>query len=162
MYVEKCVEDFGIIEKAKKKTPYVFVPDDWINTFQLSSKNFCITKMLTEDFISVANMDVVTKNTKKDSEKNPIRWREIRWLWVQKDRPTEMQFKESLTEDLIPFKMADWSSSFVGRPPTIRLDPMYDQPLEIKAAKWENLQELLELIPPVHHQFYRNMRHTLF
>ena len=45
-------------------------------------------------------------------------------------------------------------------------DPLFKQPIQayeaaigtpLKAAKWKDIQSLLEYIPPVYHQFFKNL-----
>lgn len=45
----ECDQDFGIIEKRKKKTSHVFIPNDWMNIVAQSSKTFLVHKMTQKD-----------------------------------------------------------------------------------------------------------------
>jgi hypothetical protein len=38
----ECDQDFGIMEKSKKKNQYVFVPDDWTKIVAKASKKFTV------------------------------------------------------------------------------------------------------------------------
>ena len=38
-YME-CDQDFGVIEKSKKRTQYVFIPDDWIQSHSNGHQEF--------------------------------------------------------------------------------------------------------------------------
>ncbi|KAJ8884335.1 hypothetical protein PR048_016192 [Dryococelus australis] len=39
----------------------------------------------------------------------------------------------------------------------ITLQPLYDEPIKIKHAKWKNLQDLKMHIPPIHHSFFDHL-----
>ena len=38
--------------------------------------------------------------------------------------------------------------------------PLYSKQKTIPYAKWENLQQLLDFVPPIRHKFYKNLPHT--
>ena len=46
--------DFGSIEKANRRSPHIFVPEDWVTLVErATSKNpFHVTQMTTSDFVS--------------------------------------------------------------------------------------------------------------
>lgn len=159
-YME-CDRDFGVIEKRKKKTEYVFVPDEWANAISNASKSFTVVKMQQSDFISTDAMNAIVDikpSTCRDTSGHPLKWSSIRWMRFEKRRPLVMLVKPTFNHDY-EFLEIDFQKPLKGRPPTIKLDRLYQEPLEIKEAKWKNLQELLPFIPPVYHEFYTSLTH---
>lgn len=47
-----CSQDFGLIEKAKKKNSYIYLPEHWISVLAESSREFIVN----EDFITMASL----------------------------------------------------------------------------------------------------------
>lgn len=83
----------------------------------------------------------------------------MQWLHVKKEHPFKLFYKEVYNTDL-PFEEIDFSKKggLRGRPPTtILLPPLYERPPKIKAAKYNNLMQLLPYIPPIHHAFYESL-----
>jgi hypothetical protein len=44
-----CDHNFGIIEKEKRKLQYLFLPDEWADVIQRSSRNFRVYRMKQND-----------------------------------------------------------------------------------------------------------------
>ncbi|KAJ8886445.1 hypothetical protein PR048_012656 [Dryococelus australis] len=61
-----------------------------------------------------------------------------------------------LNEELA-FYCDNFSKSSHGRRAHITLQPLYDEPIKIKQAKWKNWQELKMYIPPIHHAFFDHL-----
>lgn len=70
-----------------------------------------------------------------------------------------MQFKDTLNE-FCDFKEADWAAKTKGRPAKLKtIQELYEKRQKIKYLKWKNLQELLQFIPPIYHDFYKEIPH---
>lgn len=155
-YME-CDQDFGIIEKYKKRQQYVFVPNDWVNIVKAASEKFRVVRMRNESFKSIENMQKVLDH-------KPIKGiRAMQWFRIQKSSPFTLLFKNSLDED-VPFQKVDMKQTRKkGRPTAasaINLDRSYNDSLPIKFAKYKDLQKLLNYLPPVNHDFYKTLKHT--
>ncbi|CAH1983743.1 unnamed protein product [Acanthoscelides obtectus] len=150
-YME-CDQDFGLIEKSKKKNQYVFVPDDWSKIVAQASRKFTVVRMRNEDFLSVEQM-------KKEIKDSIPGIRNIQWFRLEKDKPNILQYKNTLNEEM-DFVHFDLRKQKKGRPNTqFDLTLLYPEPPSIKTAKYENLQQLLQFIPPIYHNFYSSLRH---
>lgn len=148
----ECDEDFGLIEKTKKSLQYVFVPDDWIHAVAKTHKKFQVVRMTTDDFFSVEQMNDSLKDAVTGISK-------FQWLRFEKRDPFTVYYKCSL-DDTKAFQSYDMRNPKVGRPNNaFTLRPLYDSPVKILTAKYKDLQSLLEFLPPVHHDFYKNLKH---
>ncbi|KAJ8872458.1 hypothetical protein PR048_026062 [Dryococelus australis] len=123
----ECDKDFGLIEKCKKFLNNVYVPSVWMATVKQKSKQFYVVPMTKEDFLSI---DALQKYTK---------------ISAHRDDDVEA----------IAWRTIRWRC--IGRPGLIALQQLYPQGVEIKDAKFKNLQELKPLIPPVHHTFFDSL-----
>nr|CAH7761082.1 unnamed protein product [Callosobruchus chinensis] len=152
----KCDRDFVLIEKKRKINPQVFVPEHWINIIKRSSKKFEAYTMEASNFVSLGFI----KDPKHDSEGVPLGWRTIKWFFYSKDEAYLFKFKKTLPDEY-PFTYSEKCFNKKGRPAlNVPVPPLYSRPRTIKYAKWENLQQLLDFIPPIHHDFYKNRPHT--
>lgn len=150
-YME-CDQDFGIIERAKSKHQYIFVPDDWTNIVAHASRKFTVVRMTSENFFSVQPM----KTKIRDSIPGI---RNIQWFRLEKDKPHILLYKNTLNEN-VDFMEVDLKKQKKGRPPaSFELTPLYPEPPSIKTAKYQNLQQLLQFIPPLYHGFYTTLKH---
>lgn len=150
-YME-CDEDFGLIEKSKKHLQYVYVPDEWVSFVASANRKFQVVRMHTEDFLSVEEMSDNLKDSVVGISK-------FQWLRYQKSNPLVVLYKNSVDETE-PFKSYDMKKPKCGRPSNnFTLKPLYTSPVAIDTAKYKSLQTLLEFIPPIHHEFYKNLAH---
>lgn len=158
-YME-CDRSFGIIEKRRKRNPQVFIPSHWRDIIQMSSKKFVVVHMEAENFVAFsAALNTIIKDPKTDSDKHPLQWRGIRWFLYQTDLPYTFKFKRTLDVDF-PFGLSEnCQITTVGRPSRIIFQSLHPEGNKIKLLKWKNLQEQLQFIPPIYHEFYINLPH---
>lgn len=150
-YME-CDEDFGLIEKTKKNLQFVFVPDDWVSAVASANRKFRVVRMNTDDFLSVEEMCDNLKDSVVGISK-------FQWLRYVKSDPFVVLYKKSVNETE-PFKSYEMKKPKIGRPcENFTLKPLYSSPLVIDTAKYKDLQTLLEFVPPIHHQYYKNLKH---
>ena len=91
-----------------------------------------------------------------------MEWLGIRWLQIRKEKPFEIQYRYR-HNTLEAWKILDVCKKRVGRPVdlgTAALTPLYSCPRAINAKKLQDLQVLLQFIPPVHHTFYNGLQST--
>lgn len=155
-YME-CDRSFALIEKLKNKNPQIFIPDHWCDLIKKCSKKFVVHKMT--DFVSILTLNNYIKDPKTTTEKQPIKWRDIKWFSYNKAETFQFCFKNNL-QDYYPFHKTEKCFKNVGRPlHNLTLEPLYQEKLKIKYEKWENLLKLLDFIPPIYHQFYKELPH---
>lgn len=156
--------DFGSIEKASRRSPHIFVPDDWATLVEKArGKNpFKVTNMAMSDFVSVQAIRSEIVYRKINTKKEKVEWFNIRWLQLQKDNPLMIRYRYSYNT-LEVWKVLDLRKRRVGRPVDIgrlHLTPLYSSPRPINAKKLEDLNTLMQFIPPVHHAFYTGLEST--
>lgn len=151
----ECDKNFGLIEMKKKRTDRDFyVPSDWRQLISRTSQKFIVVDMKEEDFVNLDVLQTYFKNTVPGI-------RSMHWLRFDKNHPDTLFFKKNVAGGLTQFET--YSMKLVrrgrGRPAILPDLPVETKVSFIKEAKFKNLIELLQFVPPVYHQFYRNLPH---
>lgn len=158
----ECDQDFGIIEKVKRKIPQIFIPEHWRTVIQESSKKFTVHEMKRENFYNFAQLNQIISDPKKNTDNHVIRWREIQYFFYSKAAQT-FSFQHKPTLDIVmPFYTCMCPSKTTGRPNLCfenAFSMLNEGTLKIKEAKWKNLQSLLDFIPPIYHEFYNSIQY---
>ena len=130
-------EDFGIIERQKRRQQLIYTPDDWRQLIRSSSRHFQVTDMTQDKFVNTDTLDCMLYVPKKNGEGIPIKWREIRWMRFESSAPICMQYKTTL-QDEVAFSSVNFRRATRGRqaatllPP---LQPLYREPRK-KSQNW--------------------------
>lgn len=158
----ECDIDRGFIEKQKKKLKStIYHPHDWyqlVRSVKISKKHFQVKELSHSDFLK---FDGLLKDSlilrKKDTDGEMFSWLKSHWFCYTKEYGI-LNFKYNL-EETEPFK----SLSFVRRGSNPKLVPakLYKSPLAIPEAKKKDILQLLEHIPDVFHQFYKDLRSSV-
>ena len=150
----ECDQNFGVIEKKKKTTGYVFAPKDWARLIKNSSKKFNVIEMQQKDFVSIENFG-------KNLLINQIKGiRNFSYMRFEKKDPYKFWYKCDLEEES-PFTEVNLKSK--GRPANLSntsLNSLYKEPIPIHRQKYQNLQSLLKYLPLEHHEFYKNLKYS--
>lgn len=155
-------QDFGLVEKNKKHYKNIYVPSDWAQVVKETKKRnpFEVVVMQTSDFFSTKGLENALTHRKKSETGEKLEWLRLQWLRYEADSPGVFQFKYSNNEDVI-FNQIDMrkrgSNSFQE---LARITPLFDGTRSIPAPKYKDLLCLLEYIPPVHHDFYKQLPHS--
>lgn len=154
-----CDEDFGLIEKRKKYHSNIYVPDDWVPVFKEARKRkpFIVIKMRTEDFFSSKELEERITNRKTNAEKAQVQWLKIQWIQISRDLPYIMRYKYSNNEDP-PFYEVNLAKRNTSTRPEISLSILYPRGRPVTKAKKQDLIDLLPFIPPICHDFYKNLK----
>lgn len=157
-----CDRSFGTIEKQKKVTENIVVPDHWINLISRAKKKdpkFNVIKMKTEDFVSSENLTALIVNRKKTIFNEKIRWLDIDTILYKKCDPFVLYMKRMQKEDLdvINLQKKDVTQLAFVRS---KLDQLYEGEREIKKIKYDDLISLLQIIPEEHHEFFINLKYS--
>ena len=153
--------DFSHIELQGKKTLQIFVPEHWEQVVrQACIKNpFHVSKMETDSFVSLKPLKGAIVNRKVNTIGGKVEWLKIHWIAVSKDKPLEFRYRYS-NNALKCWKTVNLQHKTkrcpldMGR---ITLPPLYSAPRPINKKKVDDLLELLNFIPPVYHEFYRQL-----
>lgn len=149
----ECDQDFGIIEKAKKKSHQpIFVPSMWAEMIIKSSRKFTVTQMAQDEILSLAPLEPYFR-------KNVPGISKMLWLHFEKKSPFTLFYTNSF--NMVNFFQLNMKSARPGRPlaELPSLEPIQDKPT-IKKVKFDNLQSLLPYVPPIHHAFFNALRYT--
>lgn len=155
----ECDVDHALIEKQKKKLQMqISHPHDWYQLVRSTGKkNKFIVKELTYDmflnFSDLYKKALVLR--KKDSNGDPFKWHDQRWFRYTK-QTGKLLFKSSLDEEQ-PFTEISFNRRGNSSPDLFPVK-CYRSTLPISADKKANLLELLPLISPTFHDFYRNLK----
>lgn len=153
--------DFGSVELAAKgKT--IYVPEDWyhIMTSCRNKKKFMVSEMSNEEFFSTGNLERNMCKRKKNTETHPVNWLKMQWIRLEKDRPYEIQYKETLN-DMLEFDVLNIKpTGRKGRPTALKNVPqvkLYQTSRPVGELKKQDMIDLLPFIPPIHHNFFLNL-----
>ncbi|CAH1958505.1 unnamed protein product [Acanthoscelides obtectus] len=155
-----CDQDFGLIEKQKKYFKDIYVPDSWETVVKAARKKvpFKVVQMTVTDFYSTVNLEKNITNRKISENKLKVEWMKIQWLLFKKSDPLKIYFKYS-NQDFAPFDSVDVSkrnssNSFK------ELNLLYPKGRKVDIKKKKDLLDLVCFIPPIHHEFYQNLKTT--
>lgn len=152
----ECDADHSLIEKQKKKTEAPVVhPHDWATLIRCASKKFKVIEMEQADFYDFSELlkgPLVLR--KKDVNGQPFFWRDCQWL-LYTHNYGHIGFKNTLNTDE-PFEYISLKRR--GRTASGILKRAYNASVPISAEKKKDLMDLLPLIPPYFHDFYRNLK----
>lgn len=153
-----CDQDFGLIEKQKKFHPRIFIPEEWQTVIRNARKKnpFTVIEMKKSDFISTKILERNITNRKTSEAKTKVEWLKIQWLRFRKESPYTIQYKYSNSEDSY-FDTIDISKRKQTSQDN-QLPLLYPTGNIINDKKKQNLLELMALIPPIYHNFYKNIR----
>ena len=154
--------DFGLIERAKLKTTEIYVPEQWYSIIEKCCKKrpFEVNRMNSVDFQSTKPLLNAITNRKICNDGQKVRWLDIQWIRIQKDKPFVMQFKCSMSDDLA-FSCVSLAKR--GRPRSlaaINLPLLYKSCRPVSKEKYADLKKLLKYVPPVHHEFYEHIKRS--
>lgn len=162
-YME-CDRAFGLIEKQKKRSINVFIPDHWTDVIRKTSKNFNIINMTPADFVSFDYLDSIIMDPKKQEDKKiSLKWHDMVWFRYRKEDFFSFSFKHSRHADW-PFTQTQKCSTLQKGRPNLKISALnknlYGGSLPITDIKWNNLNELLPFVPPIYHEYYRTLPHA--
>lgn len=114
------------------------------------------------DFVSFDYLNSVMLDPKKDVDKNVLRWRDIVWFGYRQEVFLSFLFKSTRNSDF-PFSQTEKCSALKKGRPNFKITDLnkklYDTTLKISYDKWENLNQLLPFVPPIHHEYYSSLPH---
>nr|CAH7716593.1 unnamed protein product [Callosobruchus chinensis] len=152
--------DFGHIEQHAKNT-VKYVPEYWYSLIKKCRprKPFCVYEMQKTNFVSSKPLEEYVLRRKKNEQNNPVSWLRIQWLHFEKHEAYKIYYKETLNEDW-SFEVINLQQNRKGAPKlfkNINLPPLYDSPRPVNNNKKKNMEELLQFIPPIHHNFFKDL-----
>ncbi|KAJ8897315.1 hypothetical protein PR048_002661 [Dryococelus australis] len=128
----ECDGDHAVIEKAKKSSMQISHPHDWAQLIRMAGKKkpFNVIELAQEDFCDYASLLRTDIQMRKSNEdEEKFVWQQVRWLRYVLDKPTKVLYKTPLKEEV-----------------------------PISGGKKNDFLSLLPYIPPVFHEFYKNLK----
>lgn len=155
-----CDQDFGLVKKQKKFFRDIFVPDDWNKVVESARKRlpFKVIKMSSNDFYSTVNLEKNLTNRKISANKSKVEWLKIQWLLYKKADPFCIFYKYSNNDDVLFDSVNIAKRQSVHASEDIKLNILYPNGHKIDTKKKKDLLELIPFIPPIHHNFYKNLK----
>lgn len=155
-------QDFGLIEKNKKHYKNIYVPSNWVQVVSETRKRkpFNVVVMTQSDFFSTKGLEKALTHRKTTNEGDKVQWLHIQWLHYIKNNPGIIYYKYSNNEDVQFYEVNMKKRGTTSFQELASTSPLFDGPKAITIAKYNDLLSLLEYIPPVHHNFYRQLLHN--
>ncbi|GFW03109.1 uncharacterized protein TNCV_157291 [Trichonephila clavipes] len=93
--------DFAVIEAYAKKIPYIYNPSDWYHIIQNSKiKNpFRVVEMNPQEFLSTKPLEEAVTNRKKSTSGLTVNWLNMRWIKLERSKPSSIKFNYNFDED---------------------------------------------------------------
>ncbi|KAL7633831.1 UNVERIFIED_CONTAM: hypothetical protein RMT77_015787 [Armadillidium vulgare] len=152
--------DFVVIEKCKQKVNSIFSVNEWTelietakpkNSFKIIRMN---GKMINFDELT-SEFTFRTTNTDHD----PFSWLEMKYLEINVNSKI-MKYKTTNDPRASVFKI-DFSKPDEKPLHSITLKPSYLKGVPISKVKYDDLQSVLQYVPPCHHKFYQDLPHEV-
>lgn len=158
-----CDRCFATIEKQRRITEQIFVPEHWYNLIAQAKKNepkFIVIKMKQNNFYSSKQLEQLIVNRKKSVDGKKISWLKFETIIYSRDNPFSLCVKEYSAEENSPSILISLSKKKTGDTfPNIKLEHLYDESRAISAEKYKDLNQLIQYIPDQYHKFYKLLKH---
>ena len=84
--------DFGVIERATKKSTEMFVPEQWCSVIRKCNgkKPFEVVSMKHEMFKSVDELSKMVTIRKISETGQKVEWMKMQWIQIRKSEPLKM------------------------------------------------------------------------
>lgn len=155
-----CDRMFGLIEKQKKITENIFVPNNWIDVIRQAKKKeplFSVVKMECLDFYSSTDLTNLITNRKITKQRIKINWHDI---------DTIINYKNDIFSLHIKRKGDPFVHQIDIRRKHVTNNQFREIILEhtslngrfIKREKYNDLISMFRFIPSTFHSFYTNLK----
>lgn len=133
-----CDRAFSSVEKEKKRTKEIFIPQHWYNIIRnakTKDPKFNVIQMQRNDFFSIDNLTNLLINRKKTIDGMKISWLNIQNIIYEKSAPYTLFIKNYGSDSVESISLFKKGTSNV-----------------------DDLQSLLQHIPSKYHGFYRKLK----
>lgn len=155
-----CDRSFALVERQRKFTEDICIPDHWVNIISQAKKTepkFSVHKMEVTDFYSSNNILKLVVNRKIDANKQKISWHDIDSITNIKGDPFSLYIKkkgETLQHKIDLHKKHVTEKMFSET----MLEHTSENGRRIKQDKYNDLISLLRFIDIKYHAFYQNLQ----
>lgn len=159
-----CDRCFGVIERQKKITDLIYVPQHWMNIIKQAKKTapeFTVIEMSKEDFFSCKQLESIITNRKKCLNKDKVDWMKIQKITNERSSPFNMIIERYSDCSIPPIqvslrKRGKNSESFTFA--NAFFEPLYTESRPIKRKKYDDLQKLLQYVPSQFQWFFTSLK----
>jgi hypothetical protein len=146
--------DFGVIEKAKKTSGSIYIPEHWMQVVAAARKRnpFRVVNMHCGDFIDLAAMSKFLVNRKKDTDGHVVSWLNIQSIRFTRETPQFMKIQYVCDPEGLWYTVD--LSKLAGDPGKIIRIMAPAEPRRLNVNKKKDLMSLKPHIPPAYHGFY--------
>lgn len=152
-----CDRCFALIEKQKKVTQQIFVPDDWKNLIRQAKKKepvFEVHSLNEGDFLSTNKLTPLIINRKRAISGFHINWFKISEIINKKEKTFSLFIKQDHTEHEI-----DISRKGISISRLIQENWFRNTCCKISKQKYDDLVYLTQFIPEQYRKFYTEIRY---
>lgn len=152
--------DFSHIETALKKYPRLYTPADYMQVIKDCKKKnpLAVNLMQKSDFLGTSKVEKMIINRKRGINKECINWLQTREIYLKRDSPNSIYFKEDFLGDSVEVNIG--RAPVRGRPAVIlpeHLVPLWPSGKPVSPAKLTDIQSILHLIPQDAQRFYNGL-----
>ncbi|XP_031634305.1 uncharacterized protein LOC116347732 [Contarinia nasturtii] len=161
-----CDRCFDNIEKAKKKTKTILVPDQWCDVISKAKKiepSYVVVQMKREDFFSSEQLEKLLANSKVSSNGKKISWSKFQSItYDYATDPFRLVVKKYHTKKSQPISILLQKRNKSDTFPKNDLKCLYDERRTISQEKYNDLMALMQYLPKNKEcqQFYESLEYT--
>ena len=155
-----CDRDFGNIERFLRKRTTIYTPEEYMQAVTQTCKvnPFTVHKMEGNNFVTVEPiLKCMTVRTRTKTGMK-VNFREIAHLMVCRDKVGVLHFKHSHSESDAWQEVSFHKRGRQHKLANFSLPQKYNSQRALPKNKVDDVRELLDYIPPVHHSFYNNLK----
>jgi hypothetical protein len=155
-----CDQDFGVIEKNKVYFREIYVPSDWEQVIATARKvnPFRVVKMTGKDFVSTKELENLITNRKKAEDGSKVEWLKMQWIRIMAATPLVIHYKYTNNPEPLFAEVNIAKRKYTTDMQPKDLQLLFVNGRSIENVKYTDLQELKNFIPPIHHEFYDNLK----
>lgn len=161
-----CDRCFGVIEKQKRITEMIYVPQHWVNIIVQAKKNepkFDVIEMAREDFLSCKAIEKIITNRKTSINNEKINWMKIQKIFNKRDNPFNLIIGRYSSEQTVQQIHVDLrkrgKTSHLIKFASVEFSPLYEKGRPIARPKYDDLLKLMEYIPTQFHAFFKSLEY---
>lgn len=158
-----CDRCFGLIERQKKITEQIYVPQHWINIMKQAKKTdpqFTVIEMKRDDFFSCKQFESIITNRKMSLNRDKIDWMKIHKIFNERSSSFNLMVEGYSDGSAAPAqvslrKRGKFAESFTFS--NASFEPLYEEDRPIAKKKYDDLQKLLQYVPNEFQWFYHSL-----
>lgn len=159
-----CDRCFGLIERQKKFTEQIYIPQHWMGLISHAKKNepkFIVTEMKREDFISCEQLENIITNRKKTLNGEKVEWITIQKIINNRSSPFEFNFERYnvCSPEICQVSLKKWGKTGnLLKFADVNFAPLYTESRPITQKKYADLQKLIQYVPGQFQWFYDSLK----